>query len=208
MALLASQGIGFLFTTLILIGSGEPLASTESLLWAAFAGIAGVGGLAFFYLALSRGTMGLVAPLAALIGAGVPVLLSIVEGESIDAARLLGIAAALVAVVLISLPTGPESPAEQRAIRIDISELPIVVLSGLGFAGFFIGIDRATSTGATWWPLEIVRVCGVTLVLLGIVLAAWRTGSGTPTRRLTAVLGVDRFRAAGRTFMGRPAARS
>lgn len=203
MALLASQGIGFIATMVVLLLSGEPVASSESLIWAAVAGISGVAGLGFFYLALARGTMGLVAPLAALIGAGLPVLLAIAEGESADAARLLGIAMALLAVVLISLPTGPESPAEQRAIRIDIAELPIVVLSGLGFAGFFIGIDKASSTGAMWWPLAVVRICGVTLVICGIAFAAWRLrGGGSFRQRGATVLGVDRFRASGRTFIG------
>lgn len=203
MALLASQGIGLIASMLILILSGEPVASSESLTWSAVAGVSGVAGLAFFYLALARGTMGLVAPLAALIGAGLPVLLAIFEGESADAVRLLGIAIALLAVVLISLPTGPESPAEERAIRIDISELPIVVLSGLCFAGFFIGIDKASSTGAVWWPLAVVRICGVTMVIAGIAFAAWRRGGiGSLQTRAGTVLGVDRFRASGRTFMG------
>jgi len=201
MAMLASQGIGFVITTLILIASGEPIATTESLVWAAFAGLSGIAGLAFFYYALSRGTMGLVAPLAALIGAGLPVLLAIVEGESPDALRWAGIAVALIAVVLISVPTGGDS-AERAAARLDVRELPIVLLSGLGFAGFFIAIDRASTGDALWWPLATVRVVGITLVIAAIAFFAWRRGRGSARERLGGAIGLDRFRSSGHTLIG------
>ena len=199
--MLASQGLGTVVTVLILVLVGEPAPATDSLLWASIAGISGVGGLAFFYLALARGTMGVVAPLAALIGAGVPVLVAIVNGESVDAVRLLGIALALTAVVLISLPSPGVDAGERRAFRVDLTELPIVILAGLGFAGFFIGIDRASETGAMWWPLTIVRVVGITMVVLGFAIAIGRQ-KGTLRRRTSEVLGVDRFRASGRSLSG------
>ena len=113
LAMLASQGIGFIATVLILLVSGEPVGGP---------GVAHLGRdrghlrrrwARLFYLALSRGTMGLVAPLAALIGAGLPVLLAIAGGEQPDTWRLAGIGLALVAVVLISMPTG-KSAAERR----------------------------------------------------------------------------------------------
>lgn len=199
--MLASQGIGMVATGLILLLVGEAAPAADSVLWAAIAGISGVGGLAFFYLALARGTMGVVAPLAALIGAGVPVLVAIINGETVDAARLLGIGLALAAVVLISLPSRPANDAERRGFRADFAELPMVVLAGLGFAGFFIGIDRATSAGALWWPLTIVRVLGITLVVLAIAVAIWRQSDGTLRRRVAGVLGLDRLRDSGRTFV-------
>lgn len=198
--MLASQGIGMVATGLILLVVGEPVPAADSVLWAAIAGISGVGGLAFFYLALARGTMGVVAPLAALIGAGVPVLVAIINGESVDAIRLLGIALALTAVVLISLPSRTANGAERRVFRADIAELPIVVLAGLGFAGFFIGIDRATADGALWWPLTIVRVFGISLVVLVIAIAIWRRREGNLGGRAAGVLGLDRLRDSGRTF--------
>ncbi len=199
---LVSQGIGFVATTVILVVAAEPISSSDALLWASVAGISGVGGLFAFYFALARGTMGIVAPLAALIGAGVPVLLAIVGGEAIALPRMLGIGLALLAVVLISLPGRSRDASERRAVKLDLAELPIVVLSGLGFAGFFIAIDRATSTGAMWWPLTVVRVFGIAMVIGAIGFAVWRRGTGSWTRRTADVLGVDRFRASGRTLMG------
>jgi drug/metabolite transporter (DMT)-like permease len=199
MAMLASQGIGFVITVLVLLVSGEPAAPPVSLGWAAFAGVSGIAGLAFFYFALSRGTMGLVAPLAALVGAGLPVLLAIVEGETPDATRLAGITVALVAVVLISLPPRGQDAA---VARMELRELPIVLLSGLGFAGFFIAIDRASEGGALWWPLATVRLFGITMVIAAIAFFAWRSRAGSVRQRLGGAIGLDRFRSAGRTVLG------
>jgi drug/metabolite transporter (DMT)-like permease len=197
---LASQCVGLAATLVILSFSGESAPGTESMVWAVVAGVAGVGGLGFFYLALARGTMGVVAPLAALIGAGLPVLVAIIGGEATPLARILGIVAALVAVVLISVPGRPTGDGERRALRVDASELPIVVLAGLGFAGFFIGLDRASATGSTWWPLTIVRLAGFSLIAAAIVVAIGRRRDGTWRHRAADVLGVDRFRASGRSL--------
>ena len=201
-AMLASQGLGLIGVTLLLLVSAEASPPTESFAWAFFAGLSGVAGLGFFYLALARGSMGVVAPLAALIGAGVPVLVAIVSGEATSLSRILGILMALLAVVLISLPARASAESQQRAVRIDLAELPVVVLAGLGFAGFFLGIDRASATGATWWPLAVVRVAGLLLVVAAIVVFAGRRRSGAAGWRGGANLafGVDRFRASGRSL--------
>src|SRR5206468_3710971 len=113
-------------------------------------------GLGGFYYALSRGTMGVVAPLSALVGAGLPVIVGLVAGETIDASRGLGMAVALTAVVLISLPGRARTTDEKRRLRIDVHELPYVLVAGVGFGLFFICLDQATKQGETWWPLVIV----------------------------------------------------
>jgi len=187
---------------LIVALSGEAQPATAELVWAVVAGASGVIGLAFFYYALARGTMGVVAPLAALIGAGVPVLVAIVGGESLSFGRMIGIALALVGVVLISMPGAPASVAERRSLRIDLREIPFVVLAGLGFAGFFIFMDRATETGATWWPLAIVRVVGTFLMLIAFVAILASRRAPTWRARMSEVLGVDRLRQSGRTWRG------
>jgi drug/metabolite transporter (DMT)-like permease len=158
--------------------SGENLPSTEAILWALAAGASGVIGVGAFYYALSRGTMGVIAPLTGLIGAGVPVLLAIAFGETVAPARLLGIVLALIAVVLTSLPGGSTSDSQRRRVRLDIAELPYIVVSGLGFAGFFLFVDRASDAGQTWWPLTFVRLAGLALVLLALVVFAARAAGG------------------------------
>lgn len=193
-AMIISQGVGLAGTLVLLALSGEPLPAPGALAFAAAAGASGVTGLGFFYYALSRGTMGVVAPLAALIGAGLPVLLAIYGGEHVSSGRLVGILIALGAVVLISLPGGERAGSEQRRRRIDVGELPLVVLSGLGFAGFFIFTDHATAGGETWWPMTIVRLVGMSLVALALVVALARVSRPSLRERAISVLGLRRLR--------------
>jgi drug/metabolite transporter (DMT)-like permease len=192
--MLVSQSIGFAGMVVLVLVSGEAVPSFDSMAWAAGAGALGIVGLAAFYYALGRGSMGIVAPLAALIGAGVPVVVTIVGGATVSVERLLGMAIALAAVVLISLPSSSAGDAEQRRVRIDLGELPLVVVAGLGFAGFFLLADRATAQGETWWPLMVVRVAGLALVIGGLLFAVARARRTTESR-LSTVLGLTRLRA-------------
>ena len=73
------------------------------LLPAAAAGLVGITALGMFFRALSIGTMGVVAPVAAL-GVAVPVLVGLARGESPSGWQLLGIAVAVLGVVLASGP--------------------------------------------------------------------------------------------------------
>jgi uncharacterized membrane protein len=163
--------------------------------WSGAAGIAGVVGLGAFYYALSRGTMGVVAPLSALIGAGLPVIVGVAYGETIDLGRGAGMAIALLAVVLISLPGGERTTDERRLVRIDVSQLPLVLIAGLGFGLFFVLLDRGTTHGETWWPLFIVRAVGMVLVGVALVFAVARTRERTWRRRADVVLGLPKLRA-------------
>lgn len=194
--MLAAQAFGLSITLGILFTSGEAAPSAQALLWAAGAGFSGVVGLGAFYLALSRGTMGLIAPLAALIGAALPAVVSIWRGEELGPARLAGIGLALAAVVLISLPGGEKSEVERRALSIDLRDLPLVLVSGLGFAGFYLFLDAtAAEGGGTWWSLVAVRVVGLFVVLatIGALLARGRERS--LRSRVERLLGFERLRA-------------
>lgn len=182
-------------TALLLLASGEPMPAASAVAWGAAAGVCGVVGLGAFYLALSRGTMGLIAPLAALIGAAVPAMVAIAAGAEVSGLRLAGIVVALLAVVLISLPGREPTAHDRRALRIGIADLPLVVLSGLGFAGFYLSLDRAAAAGGeTWWPILLVRGVGLALVLAAAAVVLAR-GSGTLRHRAAVVLGVPRLRA-------------
>ena len=193
-AVFTSQVVGLVGALFLLPLSGEAAPTSTSVVFAAAAGAVGVAGLAFFYYALGRGTMGVIAPLAALIGAGVPVMLAIYNGEHVSLARLAGIGLALLAVVFISLPGGEASPTERRKVRIDLGDLPLVVLSGLGFAGFFVFIEHATRDGGVFWPLAVVRTVGVTMVVAGFAFGMTRGRARSPRERVAELLGVARLR--------------
>jgi drug/metabolite transporter (DMT)-like permease len=93
--------LGLLPLALVLGAYDEP---RGFVLPGAAAGLCGVIGLAAFYRALALGTMGVVAPVAAL-GVVVPVGAGLLAGESPSPLQVGGILAALVGVVLAS---GPE----------------------------------------------------------------------------------------------------
>ncbi len=170
--LAAGQLVGLVATALVLLYAGEPYPPAAALAWAAVAGGCGVGGLGCFYLALSRGTMGLVAPLAALVGAAIPALVGLVAGEPAGPLLIMGIVAALAAVVLISLPDGPavanhRSPRQGRRA----TELGLVLAAGLGFATFFLAIDQSRLAGGeTWWPILVVRLAGIAVISAFLVV--------------------------------------
>ncbi|HUP83886.1 MAG TPA: DMT family transporter [Candidatus Limnocylindria bacterium] len=193
-AVMTAQVLGLIGTMLWLPFSGEAPLSGEAVTFAVLAGAFGVSGLFCFYYALGRGTMGVVAPIAALIGAGGPVLIAIYNGEHVSAFRLGGIILALIAVVLISMPGGESSSGEQGRVRLDLRELPIVILSGLGFAGFFVFIGHATVEGGVLWPLAVVRTVGVLMVLAGAAVLVRRMSEGSWRERLSKLIGAQRIR--------------
>jgi drug/metabolite transporter (DMT)-like permease len=173
-----SQSLGFVVCLVLVLLFREPVPDGTGLFWAAAGGAAGICGLAGFYAALSRGTMGLVAPLTALIAATVPSVVGIVNGTPLTPLLVLGIVIALAAVVVISLPDSEAALGIGRpslsAIRgSERSEILLVVIAGLGFAGFFMGIAAAHNAGAaTWWSLMVVRIVGMVLVTGGVVALA------------------------------------
>lgn len=164
-------------------------------MWALVAGVAGVIGLGAFYYALSRGTMGVVAPLTAVIGAALPVVVGIASGDEIDLVRVLGFLTALLAVVLISLPGGERTVDDKRRVRIDLRQLPYVIVSGVGFGLFFVALNQSTAGGGTWWATVLVRGAGLVIVALAIVLAMSRSREQTLRRRADVVLGLPKLRA-------------
>jgi drug/metabolite transporter (DMT)-like permease len=169
---LLAQASGLIVAVSLLLVSGELMPGSEALLWAAAAGVSGSIGLGAFYLALSRGTMGLVAPLTALIAAAIPAIIGIAAGDQIGPLVLAGILTALVAVVIIAMPDGaPGTPAVPTFHGSRAREWLLIVVGGLGFSGFFLCIDASHAAGgAVWWPLATVKVAG-TLSVAAVCLA-------------------------------------
>jgi len=161
-AVLLAQSSGLVIALGLLLISREPMPGTEALLWGAAAGVSGSIGLGAFYLALSRGTMGLVAPLTALIAAAVPASIGIAGGDETGPLVLAGVLSALLAVVLMSMPDRrPGVPALPTYHGSRAREWLLIVVGGLGFSGFFLCIDASHDAGgAVWWPLFMVKVAG------------------------------------------------
>ena len=167
MIVFLAQFVGLLLAGFLLLISGEAAPGNEALLWGAAAGVAGAFGLGCFYLALSRGTMGLVAPLSALLAAAWPAAFTLLTGDGVNQLALLGMLVALVSIVLISMPDRrlgtPVMPTYHGSRG---QEWLLIIGAALGFGSFFLFIDASHEAGgAVWWPLFMIKLAGVIAVV-------------------------------------------
>ncbi len=98
--LLTSQLVALVALVPLALATGGFTVGTGYLLPGAAAGLIGLTALAAFFRALAAGTMGVVAPVAAL-GVAVPVLLGFANGESPRPAQLAGMVVAVAGVVVV-----------------------------------------------------------------------------------------------------------
>lgn len=123
------------------------------------AGLVGPLALLAFYRALAIGTMGVVAPVAAL-GVAVPVVAGLTTGESPSAPQLAGIAVAVVGVVLAC---GPELSGVGRG---GLASLVLALVAALGFGAVFVLLAEGSSGGGPAEVVAVLLVMRATSVLL------------------------------------------
>ena len=150
-----SQVVGVTLLTLLALLWREPLPPARHLLMGGLGGIAGAIGLVALYRGLATGHMGLIAPLTAVVAAGVPVLVTAFLEGLPGPARLLGFLFALGGIWTISGKGG--------GAHVGLHELQLPLIAGLGFAGFFIAIDQV-SAQAVFWPLVTARLSSMGLL--------------------------------------------
>lgn len=162
---LVSQLIGLLFLISLALITREPLPGGSDVLWGMAAGLAGLGGLGCLYTALSRGNMGLVAPVTGVISTALPVLFGMVSQGLPHLLQQVGFVLAVAAVALISRSNGGEGGRP--------SGLGLAVLAGVSFGAFLILISF-TMEGAVFWPLSAARAASVTALLSFMALRCMR----------------------------------
>ena len=135
-----------------------PLA-VRPMIWAIVAGMSGGIALAIFYRALSLGQMGLTAPVAALVGAAIPTAVGIIAEGLPDFMHISGFLLAGLGIWLISRS---EEGSSVRGIG-------MAALSGMGFAGFYLGM-KAAGEGSPLWLATFSRT-GALAMTATIVLS-------------------------------------
>ena len=174
-----AQVIGFAALAAAALVAAESAPDQAEMAWSVAAGLGGAVAIASLYRALAVGQMSLVAPLTGAVGAGVPVIASFALGETVGPLQAAGIGCALGAIVVVSIgsSTGPTS------WRV----LPLAAAAGLGFAFFYVAMDRATSvSGHLWLPLLIAR--GSAAAVFVVLAAATRAVSLRVARRYLPLL--------------------
>ncbi len=178
----------------VLLPLGSAPVTTAALAWGALAGIGGAGGLVAYFRALAIGPMGVTAPVAALVGAAVPVVAGVALGERPGAVAWVGVVVGLTATALASRPAEEVVVHPEGHAELDVAPqggpgpadadlrrgIAAAAVAGLLFGLFFVALDRAPVDGGLW-PLLGARAAG--LVLVGLLLAARRPGR--PDRRAT-----------------------
>jgi drug/metabolite transporter (DMT)-like permease len=133
------------------------------LAWGAGAGAAGLFGIVLLYRSLSLGAMAVVAPITAVTGALVPLVVGLLVERTPSVVALTGAGCAIVAIALVSLgPREADHPVTTAVIGLALG-------SGLCFGVFFVLLSQ-THANAGMWPLLSVRVSSLAL---GFLLA-WR----------------------------------
>lgn len=160
----------FLFTT-IFNGGGlvlmltlakathAPSISARSVIWILAGGVSGSAGMAIFFRALSIGRMGLVAPVAAVLSAVIPALVSIFTEGLPGRISIFGF---FLAGTGLSFITRSEDGNARENID-------LAVAAGIGFAGFFLCIRQA-GNGSAFWFATFTRIGGLTVASLMVVL--------------------------------------
>ena len=160
--LFSSQICGLLFVLIAgpFLFTGTPL--VPDLVWGALAGVAGAAGILFLYHGLASSIVAIVSPIAALVGAILPLVFGLIIGDSVGSTGWAGVACILPAVVLLGYEHQDARTRPQEKFRAFL----LGIYAGLGFGLFFILISR-TSPQAGLWPLAGARTAS--LLLVGMV---------------------------------------
>ncbi|MGL5865382.1 MAG: DMT family transporter [Dermatophilaceae bacterium] len=169
------QGLALVTISLVVLWQVDTVTWSGWPGWAAVAGLSGMAGLICFYAALSSGTMGVVAPVAAL-GVVVPVVLGVISGEQPSAWAWVGM---LVAMIGVTLASGPELSA---AVSPRPVLLAAVAAGCFGLALFCLDRGARESTLMTLWGMRATSV--TVMVALAVAL---RTVGGVRPREVPAL---------------------
>jgi drug/metabolite transporter (DMT)-like permease len=175
-----SQAAGFFAVALVALGAGGEFLGTEATLAAVGAGFAGALGLAGLYRGMAVGAIGVVAPISA-SAAAIPVVVGIARGERPAAIQLVGVALALIGVVLVSSEHGQTGRLA--------AGVPFALVAAAGFGAYFLFMDRASSDDAFW----AVTVARFTASMLAVTAALFAGALRVPRTSLPILVAVGLF---------------
>jgi drug/metabolite transporter (DMT)-like permease len=164
---LVAHAVGLVFNAAVAVGWRDPWPGTVSMLWGVAAGLVGAVGLVSLYRALAVGTMGINAPVAAVVTGILPVAFTFLTLGLPTRLQLGGFVVALIAIWLIAMPSG-----ELGRPR----GLGLAMLAGVGFSGFLLFIKLA-GTVAKFWPLVGARAASLAfmIVLVSGMRVEWKS---------------------------------
>jgi drug/metabolite transporter (DMT)-like permease len=155
-----SEAIGLLGPLAVAIATGGFTSPTGYIGWALLAAGAGTCGIVAFYRALATGTMGVIAPIAAL-GVIVPVVVGLGQGDRPSVLQGVGIVVAIVGVVLAS---GPELRVAEGSRAAAARPLLLACVAAVGFGFVFVALEHGAKS-STVMTLVVMRSASVLLLV-------------------------------------------
>jgi drug/metabolite transporter (DMT)-like permease len=153
--LVISQACGLAVAAILAITVAATVAGND-LLFGACAGVVNVFGLGLLYYALSRYAVGVVAPVAAVVGAVVPIVWGVLDGERPSIVVWVGVVLAIAAGALIARE--PDATTGGFA-----AGAATAALAGLAL-GTSLVLFSETSSDSGMWPVLAARATAAFLV--------------------------------------------
>lgn len=148
--------------------------SVASLWIGVAAGAVGAIAMGLLYAALSRGQMGIVSPITAVLSGAVPVVVGLLLGESLSTIAVIGMVVAAAAVVLVSRESGPHR-------KTPLSAIALAVGSGMAI-GAYLSVLGTAADDSGIWVATIGRWVSSVLVAVALLISLRRAvgASGAP----------------------------
>ena len=191
-----TQAAGLVLALPLLALRGEPAMTIEDLVVSIAGGAAAAVGLGLLYRGLSVGRMGVVAPVAGVLTAALPVGFGIAIQGLPPLGAIVGIGLAVVSVILVSrVPAGAEGgpgteggPGAEGAAGSSVRSGFLMGLgAGIGF-GLFAVFASQLSEGRFVGPIIVIRTMAVVYVVA--IALAGRRSLRVPRRLWPAMVGV------------------
>jgi drug/metabolite transporter (DMT)-like permease len=139
--------------------------TTAVIPYAVAAGVIGGTAMWLLYAALTRGPMGIVSPVTAVMSGLIPVLVGVARGESLTLLAVLGMLGAAAAVFLVSRESG--HPHE----RTPLSALAYAVSAGIAIGFYLVALGLSPATAGIWtatlgrWLTSLAMIVIVVVVI-------------------------------------------
>ena len=173
-----SQLVGLVTLALVTTVMGAWGADPRFWPWAIGSGLLGIAGMVAFYRALALGPMGIVSPLVS-VAVVIPVAVGLLRGEEPSSLALLGVAFAIVGILLAS---GPELTGAEALVP-----LALAAIAALAFGGMFVLMAEGSATSPLM-TMTGMRITTVAVLAIPLLLARpWRGSGRADAWQLTSI---------------------
>jgi drug/metabolite transporter (DMT)-like permease len=167
--LLVSQAFGGVLVAALVLARSEPQPDAAEVGFGVLAGLALAVGLGALYQGMAIGVMSVVAPISA-TGVSIPIVYGLARGERPSMLQGVGVALALVGVLLVSRRRDPDALGGRL-----VAGVGLALLAAVGIGTFFVAIDLAAEGGLLWATLaQRAGVVAAALVALAVARPALR----------------------------------